>query len=58
LEKFSKDMDTKLDGHLTDNPQFNEFIKKFTTDAKNMNLEDAEKISKKLMMAFLYINSD
>ena len=51
-------MDTKLDGHLTDNPQFNEFIKKFTTDAKNMNLEDAEKISKKLMMAFLYINSD
>jgi len=58
LEKFSKDMDTKLDGHLTDNPQFNEFIRKFTTDPKNMNSEDAEKISKKLMMAFLYINSD
>jgi len=58
LEKFSKDMEPKLNGHLTDNPKFNEFIKKFTTDAKNMNSEDAQKISKKLMIAFLYINSE
>ena len=58
LEKFSNDMDGKLTDNLTDNPKFNEFIKKFTNDPKNLNSADAEKISKKLMMAFLYINSD
>jgi len=40
----------------TDNPKFNEFIKKFTNDS--LASEDSQKISKKLMMAFLYINTD
>jgi len=56
--EFSKKMEGQLKGtSLTDNPKFNEFIKKFSNDPKNLNNEDAEKISNKLMMAFLYINT-
>lgn len=40
----------------TDNPKFNEFIKKFTDG--NMAHADVQYISKKLMMAYLYINTE
>ena len=57
--EFTKSMESTLqdpDKIKTDNPKFNEFIKKFTNDS--LSNEDLQKISKKLMMAFLYINTD
>jgi len=43
---------------LTDNPKFNEFITKFTNDPKVLNNADSQAIANKLMIAFLYINTD
>ena len=59
LCEFTKSMESTIanpDKIKTDNPKFNEFIKKFTNDS--LASVDSEKISKKLMMAFLYINTD
>jgi hypothetical protein len=42
----------------TDNPKFNEFITKFTNDNNSMKNDQIQIISKKLKMAFLYINTD
>ena len=57
--EFTKSMESTIANHdkiKTDNPKFNEFIKKFTNDS--LASVDSQKISKKLMMAFLYINTD
>jgi hypothetical protein len=42
----------------TDNPKFNEFITKFSQDSKNAQSEDMQKIANKLMIAYLYINTE
>ena len=58
---FNEDMKKtiqNMDKIKTDNPKFNEFISKFSQDKKNMTNGEIQKIAKKLMIAFLYINTE
>ena len=61
FNNFIGEMNEKVEniGTLkTDNPKFNEFITKFSQDSKNAQNEDMQKIANKLMIAYLYINTD
>ncbi len=58
--QFQESMKAQLENPnlKTDNPKFNEFITKFTNDNNSMKNDQVQIISKKLKMAFLYINTD